>query len=189
MASIKQNQAVKAAADGAKLAQTLAETMREIMATTNHVTATGLASDLQTIALELVAWAAWDGTDPVPSIVAVNPRYKPEYIVEYEEVRRAINSTPDTSSSSSSSSDVIEVEYIKKRRRNPQHTPLIPQYIFKSSTGLEVNSDGTLTGTQYTAAQLLTMLQISAALDTFIKSTPSGFSDTVGNTLESVVTI
>lgn len=211
--SIKQNQAIKAATNGGELAQTLAAIMRKINVTVSHVTATGLASDLQTIATELAEFNAWDGTGTPPSTAKANPNYVPEFITRYvpkiDESGQVVYKTTTVTDSSSSSS-TVEVEprelvYVQEKTRNPEFDQQRPQqpvrfrnnnlvdttneYLFNSSTGLDVRRDGTLVGTEFTAAQLLTFLQVSAALDAFSKSTPEGFSANVGTTIESVVTI
>ena len=81
------------------------------------------------------------------------------------------------------------VVYTERIVRNKQYNANIPAVIFQSTTGLNVSGDGVLQGTDLTVAELLVFLQVSGALAEFAATTPTGFDDTVGDTIEKVVTI
>jgi hypothetical protein len=206
---MKQDQAIKAANDGKRLAQTLAEALREINVTVAHVTANELVDDLQTVAAELQEAAAWDGSDPRPASLVDNPAYTPEWMTQYIESKDANGNLifetetvtteaeldPDTGEviTPATEEEVMiqppTVVYTERIVRNKQYNANIPAVIFQSTTGLNVNGDGVLQGTDLTVAELLVFLQVSGALAEFAGTTPTGFDDTVGDTIEKVVTI
>jgi hypothetical protein len=206
---MKQDQAIKAANDGKRLAQTLAEALREINVTVAHVTANELVDDLQTVAAELQEVAAWDGSDPRPASLVDNPKYQPEWMTQYIESKDANGNLifetetvtteaeldPDTGEviTPATEEEVMiqppTVVYTERIVRNKQYNANIPAVIFQSTTGLNVNGDGVLQGTDLTVAELLVFLQVSGALAEFAATTPTGFDDTVGDTIEKVVTI
>jgi hypothetical protein len=168
-----QKQAIQAARVGSDAAQSLAQMIRNVGVVVSHVTATGLAAKLPTIVEEYATFAAWDQTGDAIAESKPNPKYQPETISE----RRA--------------TEVVdgEQQYEYVEIANPKYNANIKPYLFNSSTGVEVDSNGNVQGTEISVTSLLTLLQVAGALDAFVQSTPDGFTGTVQQTLESVVTL
>jgi hypothetical protein len=174
-----QKQAIQAAQVGSDTAQSLAKMIRNVGVVVSHVTATGLADKLPTIVQEFATFAAWDQTgDPIAESKP-NPKYQPETISERR--IKTVDGVPEIIDG--------EQQYEFVTIANPKHNTNIKPYLFNSSTGVEVDSNGNVQGTEISVESLLTLLQVAGALDAFVKSTPDGFAGTVQQTLESVVTL
>lgn len=178
-----QQQAIRAAEDSNAISSDLATSLRKIGIVTNHVTAIGLITDLQVVSTELqehLIFMSGDKSGDLPSGTVVNP--VPQF------VRRDIPVLD--SSRKQVINDDNQLVYRSVTDLNPKFTQDSPSHIFKSETGLGVELDGTLTGSDQTIQTLLLRLQVASAIEQFRQQplTPGG-NVTVGQAIESVVTI
>lgn len=205
-----QEQAVAAAEDGLSLAQEFVEVIRKIKVNVSHVTANGLKDNLEQLVTELTEVKDWDGTGDPPATLVPNPDYKAEWITQYIEKRDANGDLvfkteqveispevldPDTGeviTPAEYADELVQpptLEYDEQIVRNKKFDPNVPSTIFQSTTGLQVTDLKLLTGSEASIEDLVSLLLVSAAIDGFAKSTPTGFAKTVEQTMESLVKI
>lgn len=205
-----QEQAVAAAEDGLSLAQEFVEVIRKIKVNVAHVTANGLKDRLEQLVAELTEVKDWDGTGDPPATLVPNPDYKAEWFTQYIEKRDANGDLVFKTEQVEISPEVLDpdtgevitpavyedqlvqpptLEYDEQIVRNKKFDPNVPETIFQSTTGLQVTDLNLLTGSEASIEDLVSLLLVSAAIDEFAKSTPTGFAKTVEQTMESLVKI
>lgn len=172
-------------------AQELIDVVREIQASVTHAQSIDADDALTTVQAELAAFAAWDQTGDVPTVAengdlpvaVVNPLYQPEYLPKRTQQRDEETGEPVTDENGRIQYDILE-------RYNEQYDASIPQYVFKSATGIEIDENGQIAGSGEGLEAQLTRLLVAEKLAEFL-GTPvaEAGNKTIAELVESVTTV
>lgn len=161
----KQTLALAAALASDKTTHDFAGSVRDGLILASHASANGLASDLTTLTAEYAAFLTFMGSDKsgdAPSGTVVNPkqakntRLKAQRVEIKDENGARVPLGGDNND---------EVQYTTIFVDNPNYNPDLPTHVFQSTTGLQVDGEGRLQGTEVSLDVLLRRLTLASVIE------------------------